>query len=233
MNLKQTLAVCFLLWGIAHGQSAAPISDQPSQRIRVPESWAMGNLIDTVVELRYPEQARKEHLGGRVVLKIVIGKDGVVQEAVPVDENSPLAGPAAEAVKKWKFRSYIREDHPVEVESTATFEFFADTGEIKGPRPVRAPRRLRVSSGVAEGILIRRIEPVYPPEARADHLQGEVILTAIISTTGGIAQLKVLSGHPLLAEASRDAVQQWKYKPYLLNGEPIEVETTIKIVFRL
>ena len=95
------------------------------------------------------------------------------------------------------------------------------------------PKRIRVSQGVTEGHLIRKIEPKYPTLARSARVQGEVILTAIISKTGEIQNLVLVSGHPLLVPAAIEAVREWRYRPYLLNGEPVEVESTITVVFQL
>jgi len=90
-----------------------------------------------------------------------------------------------------------------------------------------------VSSGVMQGLLIQQVVPVYPPLARATHTEGTVILTATISKSGRIENLRVVSGSPMLAQAALDAVSQWRYRPYLLNGQPVEVETTVNVVFRL
>ena len=95
------------------------------------------------------------------------------------------------------------------------------------------PQRIRISQGVTKGLLIHRIEPTYPPLARAARIQGEVVLTAIISTNGDIENLQLVSGHPMLVPAAIAAVRQWHYKPYLLNGQPVEVETTITVIFSL
>jgi protein TonB len=95
------------------------------------------------------------------------------------------------------------------------------------------PKRIRISQGVTEGRIIQRIQPEYPPLARAARVQGDVILTAIISRTGEIQNLVLVSGHPMLVPAALKAVQQWRYRPFLLNGEPVEVETTIKVIFQL
>ena len=95
------------------------------------------------------------------------------------------------------------------------------------------PKRIRVSQGVTEGRLIRKVEPTYPTLARSARVQGEVVLTAIISKTGEIQNLALVSGHPLLVPAAIEAVREWRYRPYLLNGEPVEVETTITVVFQL
>src|SRR6202162_4680091 len=90
---------------------------------------------------------------------------------------------------------------------------------------VATPQRVRVSSGVSTGLLIKRIQPNYPPLARQARIQGTVVLHALISKDGSITGLTLVSGHPMLAPAAIDAVKQWKYKPYLLNGEPVEVDT--------
>ncbi len=95
------------------------------------------------------------------------------------------------------------------------------------------PKRIRISQGVTEGRLILRIKPPYPPLARAARVQGRVVLSAIISKTGEIENLALISGHPMLVPAAIKAVQEWRYRPFLLNGEPVEVETTINVDFEL
>lgn len=96
-----------------------------------------------------------------------------------------------------------------------------------------APKRVRISQGVTEGRLIQKIEPAYPTLARSARIQGEVVLSAIISKTGEIQNLVLVSGHPMLVPSAIQAVKQWRYRPFLLNGEPVEVETTITVVFQL
>jgi protein TonB len=98
---------------------------------------------------------------------------------------------------------------------------------------VAAPQRVRVSQGVSTGLLIRRVNPTYPPLARQARIQGQVVLHAVISKDGSIEGLTLISGHPMLAPAAIDAVKQWKYKPYLLNGEPVEVDTEVQVNFTL
>jgi periplasmic protein TonB len=95
------------------------------------------------------------------------------------------------------------------------------------------PQRIRISAGVTRGLLIQRVEPAYPPLAKAARVQGEVILSAIINANGQITNLQLVSGHPMLVPAAISAVRQWRYKPYLLNGQPVEVETTITVIFTL
>ncbi len=98
---------------------------------------------------------------------------------------------------------------------------------------VATPQRVRVSQGVSQGLLVRKVNPVYPPLARQARIQGTVVLEAQISKTGDIQNLRLISGHPMLAPAAIEAVKQWKYKPYLLNGEPVEVDTQVQVNFTL
>ena len=95
------------------------------------------------------------------------------------------------------------------------------------------PKRIRVALGVTRGLLIRIIEPTYPLLARQARVQGEVVLKAIVTREGDIKELELISGHPMLAPAAIAAVKQWHYRPFLLNGEPIEVETMVTVTFNL
>ena len=98
---------------------------------------------------------------------------------------------------------------------------------------VATPQRVRVSQGVSQGLLIHQVKPAYPPLARQARIAGSVVLQAVIAKDGTIQNLHVVSGHPMLAPAAVDAVKQWRYKPYFLNGEPVEVETQITVNFTL
>jgi protein TonB len=98
---------------------------------------------------------------------------------------------------------------------------------------VATPQRVRVSQGVSQGLLIKKVQPPYPPLARQARIQGQVLLQAEISKDGSIQNLRLISGHPMLAPSAIEAVKQWRYKPYFLNGEPVEVETQITVIFSL
>jgi protein TonB len=98
---------------------------------------------------------------------------------------------------------------------------------------VATPQRVRVSQGVSQGLLIHRVQPMYPPLARQARIQGTVVLQAEISKDGSIENLRLISGHPMLAPSAIEAVKQWRYKPYFLNGEPVAVETQITVNFTL
>jgi protein TonB len=94
-----------------------------------------------------------------------------------------------------------------------------------------APSTQRISQGVSDGLLLKRVTPIYPQQAMQMHTQGRVALQATIAKDGSVRNVKVVSGPAILVRAATDAVRQWKYRPYTLNGEPIEVQTEININF--
>lgn len=101
------------------------------------------------------------------------------------------------------------------------------------PPPPTGPQRIRVGGNVEAASLINKIAPEYPPIAKTAHVSGTVILHAIIGKDGAIRELQYVSGPPLLMKSALDAVKQWRYKPTMLNGEAVEVDTTIDVVFSL
>ncbi len=103
------------------------------------------------------------------------------------------------------------------------------------PGKVKAapPKKVNISAGVMVGMLIQKTQPVYPPIAKAARVSGTVVLQATISKTGTIENLHVISGPAMLQQAAMDAVKTWRYRPYLLNNEPVEVETTVNVIFTL
>jgi periplasmic protein TonB len=109
------------------------------------------------------------------------------------------------------------------------------TAGVGNPPAVAAAPKVRPPriSRMMEANLIDRVQPDYPPLARGARIQGTVVLRAVISRDGTIENLQVVSGHPMLVRAAVDAVQRWRYRPYLLNGEPVEVETQVTVNFIL
>jgi len=105
------------------------------------------------------------------------------------------------------------------------------SAESSAPR--LAPQTVNISQGVSQGLLIKKVQPVYPRTALSLRVEGAVQLMATISKTGEITTVKVLSGDPQLSRSAVEAVKQWKYKPYLLNGEPVEIQTQVTINFKL
>jgi periplasmic protein TonB len=104
-------------------------------------------------------------------------------------------------------------------------------GGSTAPKPVL--QRVKISEGVSLGLLVKKVDPVYPSSALHMHVEGAVQLLATVSKNGDITEIKVLKGEPQLSKAASDAVKHWKYQPYLLNGEPVEIQTQITVNFRL
>jgi protein TonB len=111
-------------------------------------------------------------------------------------------------------------------------------GSVFGTAPVpkvkaEAPKKIAISSGVATGLLLQKVQPIYPAIAKAARVSGTVVLQATISKSGTIENLRVVSGPAMLQQAAMDAVRNWRYKPYLLNGDPVEVDTQVNVIFSL
>lgn len=104
---------------------------------------------------------------------------------------------------------------------------------LQGTRPP-APREpaAKISAGVIPGALIFKVDPQIPPNARSAGIRGSVVLQAVIGIDGGVRQLRVLSGDPRLANAAIEAVKKWRYRPFMLDGKPVEGETTITLNFK-
>ncbi len=106
-------------------------------------------------------------------------------------------------------------------------------GSVLSASPRIPSRSLPISQGVTDGVVIHRVQPVYPETARQARLEGRVVLQATVTEDGTVRDMKVVSGHPMLARAAQDAVAQWRYKPYRLNGKPVSMPTEIKLDFKL
>jgi protein TonB len=101
------------------------------------------------------------------------------------------------------------------------------------PPPPKPTAPIKVGGNVQEALVIARPNPVYPPLARQARIQGNVVLHAIIDKDGKVSELQVISGHPLLVQSALEAVKNWRYRPTQLNGDPVEVDTTITVSFVL
>jgi periplasmic protein TonB len=103
-----------------------------------------------------------------------------------------------------------------------------------GPKvKIAAPTKMSISAGVAGGLLVQKTSPVYPPIAREARVSGTVVIQATISKTGAVENLRVVSGPTMLRQPALDAVRNWRYKPYMLDGEPVDVDTTVSVMFTL
>lgn len=233
---------------------ASQTSSEPNKKTPVDQAPPLDSGNSTQLEpikkvkASYPFDALKQQLQGQVLVRILISETGDVEKAEVISGNPVLADSAVNAVKQWKFTPVLKNGKPIKVSTTQTFNFaFSENvRQQKAPpetsntaaNPSAAPeggvpKRVRVSSGVTTGLLVYRVTPVYPVEARREHIQGIVVLQAMISKEGKIEDLKLISGPRELAEAAIDAVQQWRYRPYLLMGEPVAVDTQIQVKFEL
>ena len=248
--MKRALAIALFSLILASLLSAQAVP----RGVRVSSS-VMSGLLTTQVAPTYPPLARQARIEGKVVLHIQVGKTGDVANIQLVSGHPMLAPAAIDAVRKWKYRPYLLNAEPVEVDTEVTVAFALDddpipdtppsdnsstkdaqtaTGTPSEPHPlIPVPTRVRVSQGVQQGLLIRKVAPIYPAAAREAHIQGLVTLKVEIDTEGNVANLWLISGHPDLAPAAMDAVKQWKYRPYLLNRKPVDVETQVQVNFTL
>jgi TonB family protein len=194
----------------------------------------------------YPPLALQAGIEGTVALDVQIRKNGDVERVTVLSGHPMLVQAAVEAVKQWRYRPYLLNGDPARVDTTVSLNFVgqqvsdADLGSAapdSGP-PASAPgpalpHRVRVSSGVEAGLIVSKVAPQYPLEARDQHIQGVVRLRAIIDKEGNVSNLELISGDPTLGVAAIEAVKQWKYKPFFLNGVRVEVETQIQVNFTL
>ncbi len=176
-----------------------------------------------------------EDLQGFVLVELRTDTEGNVADVRVKSGKPELAASAVAAFRQFKFKPYLVDGKPMECFIPATAGFHGRAaGPILNFRPVETvPIKLRVSQGVLDADKIHDEPPKYPPMARIAHIQGDVVLLVTLSAKGDVAELKVISGYPLLIQAAIDAVHQWKYKPHLLNGKPVEVETVITVKFRM
>jgi len=214
--------------------------------VRVGEG-VMADHLEKRVAPAYPPLAKQAHIQGKVVLEVRISKSGDVLRLQLISGHPMLAPAAVEAVKQWKYTPFLLNGDPVEVETNVMVNFTLSdkpaagnvagdhpgdipVGEPVPPRPA-VPQHVRVSSSVMQGLIVTKVQPQYPSDAA--RIQGMVVLKAIIDKEGNVSNLQLISGHPLLAPAAIEAVKQWKYKPFELNGTPVEVETQVQVNFTL
>jgi TonB family protein len=196
----------------------------------------------------YPNQAVEKGMQGRVKVMFHISETRDVESTEIVSGNPILATAAEQAMKRWKFEPFIRSGKAVKVFTTLPYDFAFknNVSDIPvSPPPaqtkletpalgkIEKPLLVRISAGVAEGMLIHRVAPVYPPDAKATDIEGNVLLHARIGTDGPIYNLDVISGPPELVEAAIGAVEQWRYRPYTIDGKTVEVDTQIRVQYRL
>jgi TonB family protein len=236
--MKRLFAACSALMIFV---ALARSQDAPQSTIQFPSDSVRTFLVQKVAPV-YPPLARQARIQGTVVLRIVIDKEGAVRDPQLVSGHPMLAPAAIEAVKQWRYKPYVLDDKPVEVGTIVRVSFrMPDGPENSSPRGsqqdsaarARVPKQVRVSAGVMQGLLDHKVDPEYPADAKEKHVAGTVVLNVDVDSEGNVARVELVDGHPMLAPAAMDAVLQWKYHPFVLNGEAADVETTVQVKFAL
>jgi TonB family protein len=191
----------------------------------------------------YPAAALEAKISGTVVLKTVIAKDGSVTEATYVSGPQELADSAAEAVRQWKYQVTLLQGQPVEVDSTVALVYqlsgsggasvLDGTDQQPQEMPQQPIQRIRVGGNLMAKKMVKQVQPKYPKAAKKAGIEGTVILHVIIAKDGTVKELQYVSGPKELMQPAMDAVRQWIYQPTLLNGQPVEVDSTVSIIFTL
>ena len=215
-------------------------SSQPPQKVRVGGNVQQSKLIHQV-RPQYPPLAKQARIQGTVRLTATIAKDGSVRHVEVVSGHPLLIEAAMEAVRQWRYQQTLLNGEPVEVVTLIDVNFTLEGGpgaeavtqSVESPgfsleEPGQA-QRIRVGAAVEQRKLLYSPEPLYPPLAQQARIQGTVRLEVLIAADGAVKQVRLISGHPMLAGAVLEAVKKWRYRPTLLDGEPVEVVTQVEV----
>jgi periplasmic protein TonB len=187
--------------------SAAVVAEIPGSKTPAPAPVKAAPAEDDVTVVKVPAPAPA----------LVVQNGTSTQAKPPAEAEEPEQAPEATSIASGN--------------SSSAVSGIVNTNAMNAQR---APQQaMRISQGVSQGLIVRRVQPIYPARAQQMRLEGTVELQANISQTGSITGVKQLSGDLILGRAAMDAVRLWKYKPYFLNGEPIEIQTQITVNFKL
>lgn len=216
--------------------------------VRVPGNVASAMLIHQVTPV-YPAAAKEQHIEGTLLLHAIIGKDGTLQNLTYVSGPPILMSSAMDAVQQWQYKPTLLNGEPVEVDTTISVVYtlggktLKDVMESASSQPpsdtsqpdASAPTsgRTHIGATVSAAQIIHQVAPIYPAIAKTAHISGTVVLHVIIAQDGTIKDLQYVSGPPLLMKSAIDAVRQWVYRPTLVNDNPVEVDTTVSVVYTL
>jgi TonB family protein len=245
------IAVCVLAMAGARpsalGQNSQP---NPSAAASPKQFIAPARLIQRIDPI-YPLEARQRVVQGAVVMKATIAADGTVKNFKITNGDPILRNAARDAVTQWRYEPARVEGVAFAVDTTITLNFSmgetlkqtvfnltqtqtgADGVEIAAPAPLPAPPAgvTRVSGRVMASQLEKKVDPVYPADAIAADARGDVVLLATITKTGEVSDVQAVSGPYRFRDAAVNAVKQWRYGPYVVDGAAVDVQTTIKLSF--
>jgi len=254
MHKSLALIAAFILCCFASFAQSQPQTSQGSSQddVSVPPL--------TVPQRDYSEVLKSGH--GEIVIWIKVRKDGGVNEPLalynePVSMNfankvhPELERSALNAVKGWKFPPVFGGVKPLEFRTLVVLPFSfqnpeetlqnslaeaapsASASGSGGKAPYGALGKIWLDQGVADTLQIRHVEPEYPRMAKIAHIQGDVVVLLRISKEGHVADANAVSGHPLLVQATMDAIKQWEYRPVMVNGQPVEIQSKVTAKFRI
>lgn len=224
--------------------SASSAAQLYPQRVR-----ASGKFMETMIVKKvapvYPPDAKKDHIQGAVELKVTVDKQGNVAKVQTISGPDRLVPSAIEAVKQWKYKPYSLNGNPVEVETKVTVNFtLAEespaqgiAGDAPGGLPPGTIGSVRTWVQVPEALMraqrTKMVDPTYPPLGIQARIQGTVSLTLEIDENGNVQNIRLISGHPILAPSAVWAAKDWKYKPYLKDGKPAAVVTSARLTYQI
>jgi protein TonB len=242
----------WMQWGHSQGSASAPahIPAQPTAAPTTPNSGssptaslaaptAQPNNSFAAPEISdLPKSSNtKPASGSKAKAHATVSEDDLASNSPAAPSKKTAAKENAPIVIKTKAgKASVNNDAPaLSITNIATAGSGGSLPNLMGTGKAPTPtlQRLNISQGVSRGLLIKQVQPTYPLNALRMRTEGTVQLMATLSKSGDIAEVKVLSGDPQLAQAAASAVKQWKYKPYLLNGEPVEIQTQITVNFKL
>jgi TonB family protein len=250
-RLPAVLLALALTASTSLAQETASSDTSPSSPPAEVAGGVMSGLLIRRVQPIYPPLARQARIQGTVVIRAMITTSGDVANLQLISGHPMLAPAAIEAVRQWKYRSYMLNGEAVAVQTEIQVNFtLADgpagvvgdsPGMINFKPPVTcqpeagsdttATPCVRVSENIMRAMRIQKVDPDFPPFALQNRIQGEVMLNVSIDQNGDVSDVKLISGHPTFSPPAIEAVRQWRYTPYLLNGSPVNVQTLVRLKF--
>jgi|KBSMisStandDraft_5_1062788.scaffolds.fasta_scaffold25549_4 TonB family protein len=193
--------------------------------------------LATSVPVTYPEAARQSNTQGIVVVKVTVNESGIVEQVENVIGDSTLVAAAADAVRRWKFQPFIKDGKAIKVSTKLLFRFAIADGKCTDgvkQATVTTPfeHALTVEEGEMRKLLCKKVTPVRSSMAELARVGGDVVMSATVDKDGTLETIRILStASPLLNQSALDAVKQWRYRPYIVSGEPVPVSITLKVSF--
>jgi TonB family protein len=234
-----------------------PVATSEGNQPSVPDADLTLDRIQEVKAI-YPTDADQGKPPGDVLVRIHISGTGEVESAELVSGNPGLAGAAVDAAKQWRFKPYLRGGKPVELSTVLPVQFapsemgsargigtmkigrFSRESDAKSGEPENdssaalgdPAKRIHVSQQIMQRMIVDWGTFSYPKAAKDAKIRGTVVLKAIISKGGAVEQLQSVSGPDQLLDGSMEIVRRYKYRSFILDDQPVEVETTVTLIFR-